>query len=215
MDADKLWNLMYEQVKAKQFELGALTPGSWKSTSRHLKWAADRLYDFFYDAVLRDIKRNMRSIEELQSGQKVGGARELKGDELEDHLDGQLITVYFLLIGYAFENLLKAILMFEHPEYFRPDAKMKDIQSHDLVKLCGRCNISLQPQERNMLEKLTIYIEWQGKYPIPLESEKMFPIKQPDGSWKTRGEAFHGRETQVEVDKLYTNICGELEHRQE
>ena len=211
MDADK-WNRIYEHIKAKQFELSAQTPGTWKLTSRNLKRAADRLYDFYHDATLRDIRR---SIEEVQSGQKVDGARELKGDELEDFLDGQLISVYFLLMGYAFENLLKATLMLEHPEYFKPNAKMTEIRSHDLVKLCGRCNISLQLQETNLLEELTIYIEWQGKYPIPLEPEKMWPIKQADGSWKTRGVAFHGRKTQEEVDKLYIKIWNELEHRQE
>jgi hypothetical protein len=202
---------VYEQMKAKQFELGAQTSGIWKITARNLKRAADKLYSYYHDATTRDIKR---FIEEIESGQRKDGARKLEGDEWEDLLDGQLISIYFLLIGYAFENLFKGILMLEHPEYFRPSAKIKDIQSHNLKNLCHKCNISLQQEEAELLEMLTIYVEWQGKYPIPLESKNMWPIRQPDGSWKTRGEAFDGRKTQDKVDNLYIKILDELERRQ-
>jgi hypothetical protein len=210
MDAD-LMNNLYELEKAKQFELKAQTPGSWKFTSRNLKRAADKLYDFYHDATLRDINRFIKSV---QTGHRVDGTREIKGEELEDMLDGQLITIYFLLMGYAFENLLKAILMLEHPEYFKPNTKMKDIMIHDLVILCDRGNISLELNETELLKELTIYIIWQGRYPIPLEAEKMWPIKQDDGSWKTSGVAFHGRDTQEKVDELYIKIMNELESRQ-
>ncbi len=200
----------FEQMKAQQFELKAQSLGSWKLVSRNLKRAADKLYNYYHDATLRDIQR---ILDKIKSNQFNDGARELKGAEWEDYLDGQLISAYFLLIGYSFENLLKGVLMFEHPEYFKANAKMTHIQSHDLVKLCSRCNIPLQAEEANLLEKCTIYIEWQGKYPIPLESEKMWPIKQADGSWKTQGEAFHGRKTQEDVDILYNKIWNELERR--
>ena len=44
----------------------------------------------------------------------------------------------------------------------------------------------------------------------------MFPIRQDDGTWKTRGEAFHGRAQQDEIDRLYTKIWHELQrHDQE
>lgn len=60
---------------------------------------------------------------------------------MEDYLDGRLISICFLLMGYAFESLLKAMLMMEHRECFKPDSKTTDIRTHDLVELCGRCNI--------------------------------------------------------------------------
>lgn len=56
MDAD-LSESLNKLQKVKQFELGALTPGVWKLTARNLKRAADKLYDFFYYATLRDINR--------------------------------------------------------------------------------------------------------------------------------------------------------------
>ncbi len=203
MDAEK-WDRLYEQLKARQFEAGARYPISWKSVSLTLKHAADRLYDLYHDATIR-------FLEELVKSERVEGSRILEGQELEDYRDGQLISVYFLLMGYAIENLLKAILMIQHPEYFKPDQKLVDIQSHDLAGLCSRCKIDVQQDETNLLKKLTTYILWQGKYPIPLELEKMWPKRQPDGTWETRGEAFHGRKTQQELDSLYTKFWNELE----
>jgi len=206
MDAEK-YGHTYEHMKARGFELGARLPISWKSVSLTLKHAADRLYDLYYDATLRHVSR---VLEEADKGGLIEGSRTLEGRELEDHRDGQLISAYLLLIGYAIENLLKAILMIQHPEYFKPDSKLTDIRSHDLAGLCNRCGIAVQDQA-TLLEKLTSYIEWQGKYPIPLVSDEMWPKRQPDGTWKTGGEAFHGRKTQQEVDSLYTRIWNELE----
>jgi hypothetical protein len=209
MDAKK-WDALYERIKAQQFELGARLPISWQSTSRTLKRAADRLYDCYHDATVRELQR---AVDSATSGQRIEGARELKGAELEDFLDGQLISVYFLLIGYSVENLLKGLLMIKHPEYFKAGSKMTQIRSHDLVQLCCRCSISLEAKETELLEKLKVDIEWQGKYPVPLESEKMWPIRQADGSWTTRGDAFHGLKTQEDVDRLYAKLWDELEGR--
>lgn len=209
MDAEK-WERINEHIKGRQFELGARLPISWKSVSLGLKHTADRLYDLQHDATLRVIKR---AIEEHRKGRDVEESRELEGKELEDFLDSHMISTYYLLMGYAIENLLKAILMIQHPEYFKPGAKLTDIRSHKLVSLCNRCDISVQKEEVEILNKLTTYVEWQGKYPIPLEPDKMWPIKRDDGTWKTRGEAFRGRQPQEKIDNLYTKIWNELECR--
>ncbi|MBI1882070.1 MAG: hypothetical protein HYR94_28175 [Chloroflexi bacterium] len=208
MDAEK-WDRINERIKARHFELGACLPVSWKSVSLDLKHAADRLYDLYHDATLRIIEQ---SLEEIKEGEKTEDSRALEGKELEDFLDSQLISKYFLLMGYAIENLLKGILMIQHPEYFKPNAKITDIRSHNLVNLCKRCKISLRQEEADLLNKLTRHIEWQGKYPIPLESDKMFPIKESNSTWEIRGEAFDGRQTQQEFDNLYAKIWNELEH---
>jgi len=126
-------------------------------------------------------------------------------------LDGALISVYYMLMGYAIENLLKGILMIQHPEYFKPEAKLVDIQDHDLTRLCNKCNIVITQDEANLLNKLKNYILWQGKYPIPLKLDDMWPKRQPNGTWKTQGEAFHGRKQQQEVDSLYSKFRSELE----
>jgi hypothetical protein len=209
MDAEK-WRRLNEQIKARQFEAGARWAISWKSASMTLKYAADRLYNHYNDGQNRI---SMRLLEEFEKSERKAGSRTLKleGQELIDYRDGGLISVYFLLIGYAIENLLKGILMIKHPEYFKPDQKIVDIQSHDLVGLTKRCKIVLQQEETVLLTKLTTYVVWQGKYAIPLRSDEMFGEMKPDGTWVTRGEAFHGRKTQQEVDRLYIKLWNELE----
>ncbi len=209
MDAEK-WERIYEHIKARQFELGARLPISWTSVSLGLKHAADRLYDLQHDATLRRIKR---AIEEHGKVRDADRSRKLEGEELEDFLDSQMISVYYLLMGYAIENLLKAILMIQHPEYFKPDAKLADIGSHILVGLCKQCGISVQHEEVELLNKLTTYVVWQGRYPIPLQPDRMWPTRRDDGTWKTRGEAFRGRQPQEKIDNLYTKIWNELECR--
>jgi hypothetical protein len=210
---DEDW--LNELMRARQFEYGARLPISWKSVSYNLKHAADRLFDLYHSASERIIMRSIESFEEsIKLGQPLNESRILEGEELEDSYDSGLLSVYFLLVGYAIENLLKGILMIQHPEYFKPNTKMTDIRSHNLVNLCVRCGITICNDEIKLLEKLATFIDWQGKYPIPLESEKMFPLKKDDGTWINRGEAYKGRQIQEKVNILYLKIWNELErHR--
>jgi len=208
MDSEKR-DRIYEQIKARQYELGAKLPISWKGVSDNLKHAADILFDHYHDANKRIIQRMLNK----SAHDKKHGPRTLEGKELEDHRDSQMIGVYFLLIGYAIESLLKGNLLVQHPEYFNPDEKMTAIKTHKLTELCERCNISLMEEEIVLLNKLTRYVEWQSKYPIPLESDEMFPMKKVDGTWETRGESIKGRKTQQEIDNLYAKLWFELENQ--
>ena len=52
-----------------------------------------------------------------------------------DYLGDIRISTYYLLMGYAVENLLKAILMIEQPEYFKEESLPKVILSHNLNKM--------------------------------------------------------------------------------
>jgi hypothetical protein len=208
MDPEK-WRRLGQYIKARQFEAGACWPISWKPQSFTLKHAADRLYELYLDANNRYIERISEELD--KNGRLIEGSRTLEGQQLLDHWDQQLISVYFLLMGYAIENLLKAILMVQHPEYFRSDQKMVDIRSHNLVDLCRRCNLELHQEEENLLNKLTAYVEWRGKYPVPLVSDKMWGEMGPDGNWETRGEAFRGCKQQQEIDRIYIKFLNELE----
>ena len=103
MNAEKR-DRAFEQIKSRQFEWGARLPISWKSVSLNLKRAADHLYGFYYDAIIRQL-------ETLGKGEPTEGTRIPEGQELQDIQDSQLLSVYFLLMGYAIEDLLKGVLM--------------------------------------------------------------------------------------------------------
>lgn len=205
--SDDVMKELNERQRKKQFEFGATWPISWKFHAYKFKHAADHLYEMYYAANHRIIEKMIADIKENPTSNQ---SRTLEGQELRDFYDSSLIGIYFLLMGYALENLVKAICMIVHPEYFTPN-KLTGIKTHNLRELCTRCSIDLDKDELILLDKLSEYVEWMGKYPIPLELGKMYPKQQSNGTWKHRGEAFHGREAQQEVDELYTKLLTMLE----
>jgi len=80
------------------------------------------------------------------------------------------IDVY--LIGVAIENLLKGILQ----EKGRSFKQVMDF-GHKLVDLydecCRKCGLTPQLIEREMLDVLTEFIQWAGRYTLPTRSEHL------------------------------------------
>ena len=119
-----------------------------------------------------------------------------------------------LLMGYALENLLKGILMADHPEYFKSNAKITNISSHNLVSLCKRCSLQIMANEEDLLKKLTDHILWVGKYPVPLEMSGMYPMRKADGTWDGPGDKMNGQATKELIENLYARFWKELSHRE-
>jgi len=204
---DDLYDRIWETNKERLFERRVAWPSSWKSKAFDLMHAADRLFDLYHAASMRTLKR---FADEIASGGAVE-SRVLEGEELADAHDSQLRYTYLMLAGFALENLLKGILMATHPEYFKTNAKMVDIRSHDLVSLCKRCGISLEPDEWELLRVLTEYAEWMGRYPSALTIEHMSPFKRADGTRREPGLAFDGFRTREHVHAVYVKIWTELD----
>ena len=213
------WDTIRYLQSARQFEYGAKWPMTWQLKSVTLKRAADYLYEVYHDASQRRLQRIQREMRQMVQSTKnaltaendIGSGRYLEGQELQDEWDVMLVDVYRLLIGYAVENLLKAILMVTHPEYFMESGKMKHLNSHNLASLCKRCGIEISKEERDILDKLTRYIVWLGKYPVPLDSAKMLPQKREDGTWEDKRESFRGRALQEELNAIWDKILKVLE----
>jgi len=203
-----------EHYQSKQFKLRATLPGSWKSASLKLRHAASRLRELQHDAILRILERGRA---EFEAGEMREGITKLEGQELQDHEDTQLSSIYLFLMGYAIENLLKGILILRHPEYFKPTGEMTSIGTHKLVSLCQRCGIQLLDEESTLLDKLTTYIRWAGRYPVPLDIQDMPPINPSSGdsSWiRSEGGAFHPPKIYGRVESLYVKIWNEFERIQ-
>ena len=45
---------------------------------------------------------------------------------------------------------------------------LKKLANHRLLEIANHAEVSLKPQERKLLETLTDYILWYGRYPVPL-----------------------------------------------
>jgi len=85
-------------------------------------------------------------------------------------------AIYFMLWGYAFETLLKG-------GYIRIKGTLEKEatdKGHDLIGLAKLLELEVRPGDVKILELLTKYIVWAGRYPIPLDhtnySEEGLPI---------------------------------------
>ena len=94
-------------------------------------------------------------------------------DELHKTLDilaFSLSSVYFMLLGYSFENLLKGILLLREGSVATED-NIKDIfDTHSLTGLLekiGNTELTFTKEEKEFFEELEEYVLWIGRYPMP------------------------------------------------
>jgi hypothetical protein len=74
--------------------------------------------------------------------------------------------VCMMLCGLMLEDLLKALLVSRTAAL---DSKGQFAhKTHDLLKLAKLVGLKLSQDESILLEKLTRFVEWAGRYPIPL-----------------------------------------------
>ena len=133
--------------------------GSWILSAQRLKNAADHL-----KKVIRAAEKRIEIVPIL---------------ELADDLE--LFRPYCLLIGFAFENLLKAKLVRTRPDIISFDMKKDKInlewKTHDLWDLANELKksyyLELTPPEEEILCHLTLYVVWKGRYPTPKEKRSL------------------------------------------
>jgi hypothetical protein len=89
-----------------------------------------------------------------------------------------LAAVEALLLGFAIECLLKAIYinggntLVKQGKYVH----VRNAADHDLIQLAAAAGVSLTTTERRVLRKLTPFILFAGRYPIPKEANSMKPV---------------------------------------
>ncbi|MBK8563548.1 MAG: hypothetical protein IPN76_09425 [Saprospiraceae bacterium] len=76
---------------------------------------------------------------------------------------------YLLLIGFAIENVIKAKLISENPEYVKEGKIDSNIsKGHDLLKLFDKIRtFTIDDKEVELLKMLSEAIPYWGRYPIP------------------------------------------------
>jgi hypothetical protein len=89
---------------------------------------------------------------------------------------------YFMLMGFAIENILKAGIVFrdsvELKSNFQNDRKFpKILKSHNLSELARKADIQLAIFEEDLLRRLTRHSVWAGRYPIPIDYLDMRPTE--------------------------------------
>lgn len=82
---------------------------------------------------------------------------------------------YFLLVGFAIENLLKGFIVFDDPSTIT-SGRVKRIKSHKITNLVKEISeIRLSETELDLCLKIEEAIPYWGRYPIPLEYSGVTP----------------------------------------
>ncbi len=84
------------------------------------------------------------------------------------------VRISFALLGTAFENIFKAIIVMRNPNFVTNGTLSTDFPAtHDLNLLLNKVDWTLRPEEVFLLRRLSAYILWFSKYPVPKSFEKL------------------------------------------
>lgn len=87
-----------------------------------------------------------------------------------------LHRIALMLAGLALEGLFKARHVMAHND--RPP------HTHELVQLAERDKVPLSQEEMGLLQRLTQFIMWSGRYPVPTGPEKHDTILLASSDWR-------------------------------
>ena len=139
----------------EQFEetyaLTSTDPGAWAEQAQGMKVAAE--------LILQSL------LEILPRSQNQPGIRLKKL---------AYVRSYMLLMGFSFENLLKAIaakqgLLMTNPGLCFDARVAKEKGGHGLTGIARSLQLDLSPTEKEYLQRLEEYVYWAGRYPVPLK----------------------------------------------
>ena len=87
--------------------------------------------------------------------------------------DRNLAGVATLLYGLAMENILKAVLLKTKTAKIKSDGSIEwnaeGAKEHDLVSICRSTKLtSLNADQEKLMERMSAFVHWAGKYPTPL-----------------------------------------------
>jgi hypothetical protein len=207
---EEKWKALAEQRRSENFFHACRTPGRWLHRAAMHKYAADILYRIGFEASERSIARMLA---EIRSGGPKSGARTLEGQELQDHIDQDLLQEYLLLAGYALECLTKGYLLAVLPELVDEKRIDRTITTHDLPGLFHECGVQVTDSELELLKLMTRHIVW-GKYTAPLYLRDMPSWIAPEDQAEKSlciSNPFIERRVQVLVDAMYSRMATMLD----
>jgi hypothetical protein len=133
--------------------------------------------------------------------------------------------VYFLLVAYGIENLLKGaaiarsqptdgVFVYKqlsrlHQEFEKTGKIPESVKTHDLFRLAQDAGISCSLEEEDLLRRLTRATEWYGRYPVPLGYLEMRGTEKfSDG--KEYSLNYSGADDVARITRLLDKLHGEL-----
>jgi len=129
------------------FKLVGSDPWAWQRRARHLKIAADAMLEKLNDTVDSE-------------------------NITQDLIDKQVayLNSFMLLIGLAFENLIRGITIARNPALIdeqKLSGKEWNVRGGHGIAVLARKITGLNRNEIDVLERLEEFTFWAGRYPIP------------------------------------------------
>jgi hypothetical protein len=128
------------------FEEGVSAPESWFRQSWEMFEASKVLYaELCKRSPIRSDKDNYRNVGSMKAA--------------------------MLLLGLAAENALKGAVVYRSkPDLSNDQLKSKHFHehAHNLIEISKKLNLNLSDAQIDLLERLTIFVQWASKYQAPL-----------------------------------------------
>jgi hypothetical protein len=121
----------------------------------------------------------------------------------------------FLLAAFSLENLIKAFLVLENPQYIENGRLSKQLlNGHSLTKLQMSCKKIPSPKRtKNVFEVLEIGINSWARYPCGTSADKETPEKSmTDELWLAYNKVFnlYSKRLEVLLSKRWRGAYGEI-----
>jgi len=168
------------EIFDEYFKLTSKDSMSWLDNAKILKISSDILYDILYKAYNTQKKLKRNEAEKKLLG-KISGVYG-QDQELIDEKNKLLSTIktYYLLSGYALENLIKGLSIENNRSLSYDDIlslwKKHASHGHAISKIANDNFNDLSSIENDILTKLEDYILWKGKYPLPIKESEYKPL---------------------------------------
>jgi hypothetical protein len=165
---------MDNKLKHEIFDIDSVDSMTWLENAEFLKTSADLIWKNIL-SVYKEFTEENRKIHQINLSTGGFNKNRDKVHELEDKLKS-FSNTYYLLIGYSFENLIKALSIEKNPELSFKEIYVKHWKKynsgHGISIICKENINDLSPNEIELLERLEAYILWLGKYPVAIDRDR-------------------------------------------
>ncbi len=154
------------------------------------------------------LRRTAEVVWEAFRAAKFKNLDELEAEALAEAnrwIDIRLDRPFLMLAGLAIEALSKALYLKKHSTTnWTTDTLKEKIASHNSLHLLDQCGVPLDDSDRDLIERLTDFVEWAGRYPAPFNAERYTRTLSDNSSISSYG--LHGGVDPAQWLDLYYRI---------
>jgi hypothetical protein len=96
----------------------------------------------------------------------------------EELVGGPRFVAWYLLTGMAVEDILKGLIVARDGIELDDRGRLRlpwPAPGHNLILLAANASVELTEEERQLVERLSEFVLWAGRYPIPRRLEEFRP----------------------------------------